>query len=53
MLFQSLILFSLIYLNSCSSAQNNKQEKDVKEKDTQQSSEYNPLGALVRYLNCF
>lgn len=46
MLFQSLILISLFYLINCA---HNKQEKDVKEKDTQQTSEYNPLGALVRY----
>lgn len=46
MLFQSLILISLISLIVCA---HNKQEKDVKEKDTQQTTEYNPLGALVRY----
>lgn len=46
MLFQSLILISLFSLIVCA---HNKQEKDVKEKDTQQTSEYNPLGALVRY----
>ncbi|CAO1427501.1 unnamed protein product [Diamesa hyperborea] len=45
MLFQSLILISLFYLINCA---HNKQEKDMKEKDTQQTSEYNPLGALVR-----
>lgn len=46
MLFQSLILISLFSLIICA---HNKQEKDVKEKDSQQTSEYNPLGALVRY----
>ena len=48
MLFQSFILISLFSLIICA---HNKQEKDVKEKDTQQTSEYNPLGALVRYYN--